>query len=65
MYFPEDPLFPYDPIYNSIPDPNARERLISRFSMDLTEPDWALAYEWDIVLRGTGSTPFEPPDGAR
>ncbi|HTT52272.1 MAG TPA: protocatechuate 3,4-dioxygenase subunit beta [Streptosporangiaceae bacterium] len=65
MYFPEDPLFAYDPIYNSIPDPKARERLISRFSMDLTEPDWALAYEWDIVLRGTGPTPFEPQDGAR
>ncbi len=52
MYFPGDPLFDQDPIFNSIPDPKARERLISRFDLGLTEPDWALGYEWDIVLRG-------------
>lgn len=65
MYFPDDPLFPYDPIFNSIPDEKARQRLISKFSIDLTEPDWALAYTWDIVLRGTGQTPFEAQDGKR
>ena len=59
MYFPEDPLLPYDPIYNAIPDPRARERLISHFDMDSTRPDWALAYRFDIVLRGELSTPFE------
>ncbi len=59
MYFPSDPLFPYDPIFNSIPDPDARQRLISRFDMELTEPDWALGYTWDIVLRGRGGTVFE------
>jgi protocatechuate 3,4-dioxygenase beta subunit len=59
MYFPSDPLFPYDPIFNSIPDPAARPRLISRFDMDLTEPGWALGYTWDIVLRGSGGTAFE------
>ena len=53
MYFPGDPLFEYDPIFNSIPDPKARQRLISRFDLNLTEPDWALGYEWDIVLRGS------------
>ena len=42
-----------------IPDPAARERLISRFSIHDTQPDWALAYEWDIFLRGPGATPFE------
>jgi protocatechuate 3,4-dioxygenase beta subunit len=56
MYFPGDPLFPYDPIFNSVRDPKARELMISRFDIDTTEPEWALAYEWDIVLR---STPFE------
>jgi protocatechuate 3,4-dioxygenase beta subunit len=61
MYFPDDPLFPYDPIMNSIPDAGARKRLISRFSMDDTEPDWALAFRWDIVLRGSDSTPMEEP----
>ena len=44
MYFPGDPLFRYDPIFNSVPDQKARERLISRFDMDLTQPDWALGY---------------------
>jgi protocatechuate 3,4-dioxygenase, beta subunit len=59
MYFPSDPLFPYDPIFNAIPDPAARDRLISRFSIHDTQPDWALAYEFDIYLRGPGATPFE------
>jgi protocatechuate 3,4-dioxygenase beta subunit len=59
MYFPGDPLFAYDPIFNSISDPAARERLISRFSIHDTQPDWALAYEFDIFLRGPGATPFE------
>jgi protocatechuate 3,4-dioxygenase beta subunit len=59
MYFPNDPLFEYDPIFNSIPDPKARQRLISRFDLNLTEPDWALGYEWDIVLRGSAGTVFE------
>jgi protocatechuate 3,4-dioxygenase, beta subunit len=59
MYFPDDPLFPYDPIMNSIPDPEGRERLVSSFSLEQTEPDWALAFSWDIVLRGRDATPFE------
>ena len=59
MYFPNDPLFPHDPIFNSIPDEPARRRLISRFDLDLTEPEWALGYRFDIVLRGRESTPFE------
>ena len=54
MYFPGDPLFAHDPIFNSVPDPTARQRLISRFDLALTEPDWALGYAWDIVLRGRG-----------
>ncbi|MFG1928103.1 protocatechuate 3,4-dioxygenase subunit beta [Cryptosporangium sp. NPDC048952] len=59
MYFPDDPLFPYDPIFNSVPDEKARQRMISRFDLESTQPNWALAYEWDIVLRGTEATPFE------
>jgi protocatechuate 3,4-dioxygenase beta subunit len=59
MYFPNDPLFPYDPILQSIPDARARDRLVSRFDIDLTEPEWALGYRFDIVLRGRDSTPFE------
>jgi protocatechuate 3,4-dioxygenase beta subunit len=59
MYFPGDPLFPYDPIFNSVADPAARQRMISRFSIDDSAPNWALAYEFDIHLRGPGQTPFE------
>jgi protocatechuate 3,4-dioxygenase beta subunit len=57
MYFPGDPLFPFDPIFNSVRDPKARERMVSRFDLDTTVPDWALAYQWDIVLRGPDETP--------
>lgn len=59
MYFPGDPLLPLDPIFNSIPDPRGRDRLVSRFDLSRTRPDWALAFEFDIVLRGERSTPFE------
>jgi protocatechuate 3,4-dioxygenase, beta subunit len=56
MYFPGDPLFQFDPIFQSVRDPRARERLIARFELELTRPGWALGYRFDIVLR---STPFE------
>jgi protocatechuate 3,4-dioxygenase, beta subunit len=59
MYFPGDPFFPYDPIFNSVRDERARERMISTFSIHETRPNWAAAYEWDIYLRGPGATPFE------
>ncbi|MCX7325616.1 MAG: protocatechuate 3,4-dioxygenase subunit beta [Hyphomicrobiales bacterium] len=61
MYFPGDPLFPFDPIFNSIPDGAARNRLISRFDLSVTEPEWALGYQFDIVLRGRQATPMEEP----
>jgi len=61
MYFPGDPLQPLDPIFNSIPDDAARSRLVSRLDMERAEPDYALAYAFDIVLRGHGRTPFEEP----
>ena len=59
MYFPGDPLLPYDPMYNSVADPKARERLISHFDWERTIPDTALAYRFDIVLRGRADTPME------
>jgi len=59
MYFPGDPLLPYDPMYNSVPDPKARERLISHFDWERTIPDIALAYRFDVVLRGRDETPME------
>jgi protocatechuate 3,4-dioxygenase beta subunit len=59
MYFPGDPLLPYDPMYNSIPDEKARERLVSQFDWERTIPDIALAYRFDMVLRGREDTPME------
>ena len=61
MYFPDDPLFAYDPIFNSVPDPAARQRLVSRFDLSATEPEWALGFAFDIVLRGREATPMEEP----
>jgi protocatechuate 3,4-dioxygenase, beta subunit len=56
MYFPGDPLFPHDPIFNSVRDPKLRELMISRFSLERSKENWALAYEFDIVV---DATPFE------
>jgi protocatechuate 3,4-dioxygenase beta subunit len=59
MYFPGDPLFGQDPIFNSVPDRDARERLISSFDLETTVPEWALSYRFDIVLEGRDATPME------
>jgi len=58
MYFPGDPLMPFDPVFNSIPSERARERLIASFDLGLTKPEWALGYRFDIVLRGRDATPM-------
>jgi protocatechuate 3,4-dioxygenase, beta subunit len=59
MYFPDDPLFFQDPIFNSVPDAQARARLISAYDHDVTTDHWALGFRFDIVLRGREQTPFE------
>jgi protocatechuate 3,4-dioxygenase beta subunit len=59
MYFPGDPLFAYDPIYQSVRDPRARVRMVSTFDLANTKPEWALAYSFDIVLGGAAATPME------
>jgi protocatechuate 3,4-dioxygenase beta subunit len=59
MYFPDDPLFAFDPVLHSIADERARQRLVSRFDLTLTRPEWALGFAFDIVLRGRDATPFE------
>ncbi|NJO38153.1 MAG: protocatechuate 3,4-dioxygenase subunit beta [Rhizobiales bacterium] len=58
MYFEGDPTFPYDPIFNAVPR-EAQDLLIAKFSMDLTEPEWAHGYVFDLVLRGPKATPME------
>ena len=61
MYFPGDPLLAIDPIFQSVPAA-ARTRLVAEFSTDLTEPDWALGYRFDIVVGGRNPTPGDPDD---
>lgn len=61
MYFPGDPLLPLDPVFGSVPDEAARARLVSAFDIETTEPEWALGYRFDIVLRGRAATPIEEP----
>ena len=62
MYFPGDPLMPLDPILQSVPDPRGRARLVATFDLETTQPEWALGYRWDIVVRGRSETPFEDRD---
>jgi len=59
MYFPGDPLFGQDPIFQSVGDPKARELMISTFDLETTIPEWVLAYRFDIVLDGSYATPIE------
>ncbi|MDQ1246396.1 MAG: protocatechuate 3,4-dioxygenase, beta subunit [Actinomycetota bacterium] len=64
MYFPGDPLFALDPIYQSIVDPKARARLVAAYDHDQSVHEWSMGYRWDIVLTGSHSTPMEAEDQA-
>jgi protocatechuate 3,4-dioxygenase, beta subunit len=59
MYFPGDPLLPFDPIFNGIRDEAVRRRLIALFDWETTVPEEALGFKFDIVLRGRLETPME------
>ncbi|WP_166980836.1 protocatechuate 3,4-dioxygenase subunit beta [Paramicrobacterium fandaimingii] len=65
MYFPGDPLFALDPIYNTIPRQRDRDNLIARYNHELTVPEFSMGYEWDIVVDGPDATWFEPEEGER
>jgi protocatechuate 3,4-dioxygenase beta subunit len=58
MYFPGDPLLAIDPVYQSIPDASARERLICALCLESGIEGIALGYTFDIVLAGAKSTPL-------
>ena len=62
MYFPGDPLFALDPIYQSVVDPAARARLVATYDHDETEPERWMGYRWDIVLTGPHRTLMEASD---
>jgi protocatechuate 3,4-dioxygenase beta subunit len=53
MYFPSDPLFAQDPIFNSVREAKLRELMVSRFSLERSQENWALAYDFDIVVDAT------------
>jgi protocatechuate 3,4-dioxygenase, beta subunit len=36
--------------------------MISSFDLDETVPEWALAFNWDIVLTGRDATPLDEDD---
>jgi protocatechuate 3,4-dioxygenase beta subunit len=59
MYFPDDALHAIDPILSGVPTEQARQRLIASYDHNVTEPEWALGYRWDIVVHGPYGTPFE------
>jgi protocatechuate 3,4-dioxygenase beta subunit len=59
MYFPGDPLFPFDPIFQSVNDHKARGRLVATYDHDISIAEWATGYRWDIVLSGADRTPME------
>ncbi|TIT56769.1 MAG: protocatechuate 3,4-dioxygenase subunit beta, partial [Mesorhizobium sp.] len=64
MYFEGDPLIWRCPIVGGIRDKAAVEALIAALDMQSTIPMDALAYKFDIVLRGRRSTLFENrPEG--
>jgi protocatechuate 3,4-dioxygenase, beta subunit len=59
MYFPGDPLLPFDPIFNCTTDEKARSRLISAFDWETTMCEHALGFKFDIILSGRHATPWE------
>ncbi|MDX8441294.1 protocatechuate 3,4-dioxygenase subunit beta [Mesorhizobium australafricanum] len=64
MYFEGDPLIWRCPIVGGISNKEAVEALIAALDMHATIPMDALAYKFDIVLRGRRSTLFENrPEG--
>ena len=62
MYFPGDPLFALDPIYQSITSDRARARLVATYDHESSQHDVLLGYRWDIVLTGSHASLTEDGD---
>ena len=62
MYFPDDPLFPFDPIFGSVRDPRARERLISKFDPRRRWPTTPSGSRSTSCCGEWRGTPFEDDD---
>jgi protocatechuate 3,4-dioxygenase beta subunit len=54
-----------DPIYQSITDQKARDRLVAAYDHGVTTHEWATGYRWDVVLTGGGQTAFETSESSR
>ncbi|MGR3492949.1 MAG: protocatechuate 3,4-dioxygenase subunit beta [Shimia sp.] len=64
LYFDGDPLIPLCPIVQAAPSQADVARLVARLDINAALPMEALAWRFDIVLRGRVRTRFEGEDGA-
>ena len=63
MYFPGEPLNAQDRILHSVPDAQARARLIAQpMPMQAVPQTDHLGFCWDVVIRGAQQTPIEQTD---
>ena len=63
LYFEGDPLIKHCAIVNAVSDPAAVDRMVAKLDLDNAVPFDALAYQFDIVLRGRNETPFDAGHG--
>ena len=59
MYFPGDPLFFQDPIFNSVRDRGARERMVAGYDHDATAAGVGAGLPSSTSCCAAGATPFE------
>ncbi|MEN9668567.1 MAG: Protocatechuate (dihdydroxy benzoate) 3,4-dioxygenase, beta subunit [Planctomycetota bacterium] len=52
-------------MYRSVSDERARSRLVSSFDWENTMPEYAIAYRFDMILRGRDATPMETKENKK
>lgn len=63
MYFPDDPLFAYDPVFNGVTSPEARAAMVASFDLAVTVPQRSLGYRFDMVVGGPGMADAATEEG--
>ena len=63
LYFEGDPLIRHCAIVNAVSDPAAVDCMVAKLDLDNAVPFDALAYRFDIVLRGRRQTPSDAGNG--
>lgn len=58
VFFPGDPMLAIDPVFQSVPDEAARQRMVCDLDLEHGIEEVALGYRFDIVLRGAKATPM-------